>query len=365
MSLQGKAPPSCKNAAGSKRKPCRSENGCTFEGGQLNINPEEPETLPYLSTTTVQLYLTTYSENATPSGPFRIEFVLGSEFVIHESEMPLSSFEEGYSYLKMHPEFERLEAHLTYSDTTDPSVLKEAGLRLKGAGHMLRRIVVETPEIDMRKAIRHTGQIVADLLDALSLLKRVPLSIRHIEVHAVGKKFLRSYMTLPYGPRQLNPDDLMKATTVPRPLRPAVRLFREGLSSSRPPYRLLCLYRVREVIDEVRRKNDQEVLSRGITPYRQSRLLPDTELTRCYFPAYIGKKVGAFLDHVRSNYRLAVAHANIDAYFKLTLDPADVRIDHKIDFTNAALMPVVAEMIEDEITLMTQLKLGRIVAEKG
>jgi hypothetical protein len=34
------------------------------------------------------------------------------------------------------------------------------------------------------------------------------------------------------------------------------------------------------------------------------------------------------------------------------LDPADVRIDHRIDFTNAVLLPVVAEMIRDEAALI-------------
>ena len=37
---------------------------------------------------------------------------------------------------------------------------------------------------------------------------------------------------------------------------------------------------------------------------------------------------------------------------KLVLEPADVRIDHRIDFTNAALLPVVAEMIRDEAAVI-------------
>jgi hypothetical protein len=57
---------------------------------------------------------------------------------------------------------------------------------------------------------------------------------------------------------------------------------------------------------------------------------------------------------VRSAYRLAVAHGNLDEYFKLVLDPANVSIDHRIDFTNAVLMSVVAEMIQDERDLMTR-----------
>ena len=82
------------------------------------------------------------------------------------------------------------------------------------------------------------------------------------------------------------------------------------------------------------------------------------DLTRVYFAQFVGKRVGPFLDHVRSEYRLSVAHANLTEYFKLFLDPADVRIDHRIDFTNAALEPVVAEMIADEMLFIAEHRLG-------
>ena len=42
----------------------------------------------------------------------------------------------------------------------------------------------------------------------------------------------------------------------------------------------------------------------------------------------------------------------MDEYFKLVLDPAIVGVDHRIDSTNAVLMPVIAEMIQDEIDFM-------------
>jgi hypothetical protein len=60
------------------------------------------------------------------------------------------------------------------------------------------------------------------------------------------------------------------------------------------------------------------------------------------------------LEHVESEYRHAVAHGNFDEYFKLFLDPADVRVDHRVDFTNATLEPLIAEMIQDEIDFMEQ-----------
>jgi hypothetical protein len=225
-------------------------------------------------------------------------------------------------------------------------------MTFNGSNGVLQRLVVETDEPDLSKAVRHISQIVADLLDALSLVKGMPISIRHIDVTAPGHKFHRRYLTLPYGQHALTEADLNEAQNIPQRLRGAVRLFREGVSSGRPPYRLLCLYRVREVIEKVRGETDREILALGGIPTRPVRVLPANDLTQFYFPQFVGKKVGAFLDHVRSEYRLAIAHGNLDEYFKLVLDPADVRIDHRIDFTNAALLPVVAEMIRDEAAII-------------
>jgi hypothetical protein len=252
----------------------------------------------------------------------------------------------------MTPELAGLKLHFQYIETNSPGVPKEVALTLQDSDTIIQKLIIETPEVDLENAIRHTDQIVADFLDTVSFMKRVPISIRHVGVHAVGKNYSRLFVTFPYGPRQLTADDLTKATTVPQRLKAALRLFREGLNASRPHYRLLCLYRVREVIEKVRRENDQDVLAHGMKPDRPRRILPDNELTRYYFPTYVGKKIGNFLDHVCSAYRLAVAHGNLDEYFKLVLDPAIVRVDHRIDSTNAVLMPVITEMIQDEIDFM-------------
>lgn len=44
----------------------------------------------------------------------------------------------------------------------------------------------------------------------------------------------------------------------------------------------------------------------------------------------------------------------------MVLDPAYVRIDHRINFTTAALDPVIAEMIEDEIAFMARHGLDKL-----
>jgi hypothetical protein len=290
----------------------------------------------------------------TPAGPFRIEYTLGTEFVLYESELPSLRLEEGYSYLRTSQEFDRLNVSLKYVDTTYPDSQKEAILRFGTANRALQKLIIETPEANFEKAVRHTGQIVADILDAISFLKRLPLSVHSIDVHSNGEKFSRRYQTFSYSPRELTPENINQAATIPASIKPALRLFREGMSSTRPPYRLLCLYRVREIIMKVRQDNDKKVLASAIKPDRPNRLLMDNNLTRQYFPTYVGKKVGSFLDHVRSNFRLAIAHGELDEISRLVLDPADVRIDHRIDFTNAALEPVIAEMIEDEIAFMAR-----------
>ncbi len=314
---------------------------------------------PWMQGHTFAVDMSVNASEEIPTGPFRIEYTLGTEFVIYESELPSISLEEGHSYLTTSQEFDRLDVSLKYVDTTYLDGQKEATLRFRTANQVLQKLIIETPEVNFEKAIRHTGQIVADILDAISFLKRLPLSVRSIDVHSNGEKFSRHYRTFSYSPRELTPENIDQVAAIPANIKPALRLFREGTNSTRPPYRLLCLYRVREIITKIRQDNDKKVLANTIKPDRPNRLLMDNNLTRQYFPTYVGKKVGAFLDHVRSEFRLAIAHGELDEISRLVLDPADVRIDHRIDFTNAALEPVIAEMIEDEIAFMARYGLDK------
>jgi hypothetical protein len=54
---------------------------------------------PFMDGHTFVAILSDSSYDSTPPGPFRIEYVLGTEFVIHENELPSLRFEDGYSYL--------------------------------------------------------------------------------------------------------------------------------------------------------------------------------------------------------------------------------------------------------------------------
>ena len=323
----------------------------------IDGRPVVPISVPFaLQGHTFAVDLSNTSPDPVPVGPFRFEYALGSEFAIYEAALPLVSFEIGYSHLSLTPDLKQATLILKYTDTKSPSITKEANLSFSGSGEIIERLIVDVGEPDLSTAIRHINHIVADFLDGISLLKAVPISIRHIDISAPGKNFHRRYLTFPYGRQVLTEIDFKEAQSIPTRLRGAVRLFREGISSSRPPYRLLCLYRTREFVDKVRVETNLEIRAGGGVPTRSVRTLPANELTQCYFPQFVGKKVGAFLEHVENKYRLSVAHGNHDEYFNVVLDPADVRIDHRIDFTNAVLAPVVAEMIRDEAATIKSVK---------
>jgi hypothetical protein len=66
---------------------------------------------PSMQGHTFEMSLKETSASWEPTGPFRIEYVLGTEFAIHEDEAPLCTFEAGYSHLAMTPELGRLDKH--------------------------------------------------------------------------------------------------------------------------------------------------------------------------------------------------------------------------------------------------------------
>jgi len=153
---------------------------------------------------TFSVELSDSSSAEVPIGPFRLEYALASEFAIYEDKLPLNSFEAGYSHFILPPKLAGATMKLSYTDTKTPDIIREARMTFDVSGGFLQRLVVETDETDLSTAVRNVGQIVADLLDALSLARRVPISIHHIDVAAPGHKFHRRYITLPYGQHTLD-----------------------------------------------------------------------------------------------------------------------------------------------------------------
>src|SRR5687767_12525684 len=94
----------------------------------------------------VDLDFTDPPDSSDPTGPFRIEYVLGTEFAIHENEAPSCTFEAGYSHLALAPELERLTISLNYIDRKAPEPSKKAVLSLKGADGVLQRLIIKTEE---------------------------------------------------------------------------------------------------------------------------------------------------------------------------------------------------------------------------
>lgn len=179
--------------------------------------------------------------------------------------------------------------------------------------------------------------------------------MRHIELFtAKSNRLRRRYMTMPFVSEvDLEEPDLTLAASIPKGLVPALRLFREAISSSKPHYRLLCFYRAWEgALIRLKEKNNEAMKSRGIRPKRPKRQIPNNDLTQKYFPDLIGKTLTVFLDHVREHYRIPVAHLTFDEFDRMVLDPAYTKSDHQIDFTNAALQAVIRQMIQDEWDLM-------------
>jgi hypothetical protein len=322
------------------------------EGGRKFVKFVTPKAL---QGHTFALEFTPEGQDVEPLGPYRIEYILTSDFFVHESILASSvDLESGRSYLRLGSGLQNVEQiHLRYSDSNNPSVVHTAEMTLQVDAGIIQGLIVINPEQNIEAAIRNTNQIVSDMLDAISFYKRVPIQVRHIKVQALGsEKYLRQYVTVPYSTVDVETSDCLAAANEPRRLRPCLRLFREAINSSKPHYRLLCLYRIREVLDRLRSENDTQIIAAGRKPARPDRRITDNEFTRTYFPSFIGKRVRAFLDHVREEYRLPVAHANLSELWRLVLDPADVRVDHRVDYTTAMVIQVISQLVEDERALI-------------
>jgi hypothetical protein len=211
------------------------------------------------------------------------------------------------------------------------------------------------PETEIQAAIACAGQTVSAVLDMIALRARVPLQVRNVEVTcSTEPNFCRTYLTIPYSDTWLKEGDIITAPSMPQRLGPPIRLFREAISASRPHYRLLCLYRAREALLNLKYENDSQLLKAGIAPQRPDRRVPDNIATRQQFAPLIGKRVGALFDFVRNGFRLPIAHGNRSKNGRLELDPADVRTDHRVDAANAVMIELIGEAINDELTLMRE-----------
>jgi hypothetical protein len=292
-----------------------------------------------------------------PIGPYNIKIVLTSEFLAHFASIEKFKSDEGFSHLLVPRKI--AEAKITFWYVNSHGK-REGTIQLETKEGRLCAICLDLPETEIHDAVHQASQTVSAILDTIALRARIPLQVRNLEVTCPHEpKFRRSYLTIPYSDAWMQESDIVNAASVPQRLGPAIRLFREAISSSKPHYRLLCLYRAREALHVVHRENDQELRKTGLVPQRPERRVPDNVATRHQFAPLIGKKVGALFDYVRNGFRLPIAHGNRSKNGRLELDPADVRTDHRVDAANSIMIELIAEAISDEMALMRQHSLGR------
>lgn len=292
-------------------------------------------------------------------GPYRVEFVLGSEFLLHRSDMARVDLQQGYSNLSLGKSIAKAKSVSLYYENTKSGERKDANLTFVKTGAYVQRLVVEMHEDSLDLAVAFSGQFVNLLLDVLSLQKQLPIQVHHIEIfHVPSGDLLREYVTIPHTiNKDVEANDFELFQRIPDRLKPILRLFREAINSSNPHYRLLCLYRMREGIKKVRARNSAEAIAKGRKPKRARLRVPDNELTQRFFPALVGKRLNAFLDYVRDEFRTNIAHLDFDDYGRMLLDPGEVKIVHRIDSTNAVLEQLMRRSIQEELKFMLKHEL--------
>lgn len=295
-------------------------------------------------------------EGTVPAGPYTLDFVLGTEFLLHD-QAPAAAAHHGYSYVSFGGKISTLSAiEVSYLHPHNSDQQKSARITPVSDGGRLCALRVELPETGIDVALHISEQVVYSILDVISLRHQVPAQVHHIDVcRDVGDdRFMRRYLTLPYQAAAISEDDLSVSASIPARLAPALRLYREAINSSNPHYRFLCLYRASEALEKIQAANGREISAAGRRPIRPERRLPDLEITRRYFPDLIGRKLRPFLEHVYHAYRNPIAHSIIDELDRLALDPAHARTNHRVDYTNAVMLSAIRVLIEDEWRLMSE-----------
>jgi hypothetical protein len=297
-----------------------------------------------------------------PIGPFRIEYVLCSDFMIYLENLKPFNAAAGFSNVKLAGQISGKNlVKIPYHNAANKNNNFDANVILVNDatdGYLQRLVVTNLPE-NIDDAIVVANYCVSVILDSISFRKQTPLQIRNVIVYKANpesREAIRLYFTMPYYLVDLEEEsDLLTSINIPDKLRPLLRLFREAINSTSPHYRLLCLYRIRERLDKINDAHAILLKSQGIAPpHKQHVIVPDNSITRHFFPHLIGKKVGTFLDFVYKNYRVPIAHFNLDEYEKMLLDRGHSKTNHEIDVINSILVIVIPEMIKNEWDFMKQ-----------
>ena len=301
-----------------------------------------------------------FDDVGTYKGPFVVKCFLTSEFLIYFNDRghPVNPW-DGFSHLLFHEQSDpRLnEISLGYHYPDNKAEFHQAKIELKSIDGLLRCFIMTVPEENIDAALDISSKTIIGILDAICLRKRIPLQIQRIEVLTNAGRMLRTYTTMPYLAVELETDDIITINDIPQVFHPCLTLYREAINSCNPYYRLLCLYRISERLREIQTDNVLN-LKKDPSFKRPSIVIPDNDLTRKFFPTYVGKNLNNFLDNcVRTEYRNNVSHLGLkkcsfDANGNMLLPPADNKINTKVEATNAVLIDVINVAIKEEIGIM-------------
>lgn len=290
------------------------------------------------------------------SGPYRIEYILCNEFRIY-SNTKLIPQREGFSEIRL-KEFEtKIRCYLKENESKTIEVI----LKYKTNDSTLERLVIEPPCKKLEESIEIANLCSSQIFDSICFSKKSPLQIRSIEIfQASTGKFVGKYANVDYLEVDLEEDSIFASFNMARELHPCLRLFREAINSTNPHYRLLCLYRIREYVDTLHKRNMEILKARGELDLRvEPVLVPDDPLSQRFIPQFINKDVTEFFNYVYTNYRIPIAHANpsLDDYQNLILDPAFSKTDHKVQLVNYIFIQIMPKWMEREQRFMLKHKL--------
>lgn len=152
-------------------------------------------------------------------GPYRVEFVLSSDFLIHRSDIKEIDLDQEHSNLELGESMAKVKLVSLYYLDTGSGQKKEASLTFGTDGSYVQRFIVQMPENRLDMVVHFSGKIVNQILDVLSFQKQVPLQIRQIEIfHEPSGELLRRYVIVPYtANKDLYVHDFEFATGFPSP----------------------------------------------------------------------------------------------------------------------------------------------------
>lgn len=297
--------------------------------------------------------------------PFVIKYFLTSEFLIYfnDRDHRINPW-AGFSHLLFHEQsaLHQKEISLDYRYPDDAAESRRAKLDLESIDGLLRCIIITVPEKNIETALDISSKTVMGILDAICLQKRIPIQLQRIEVLTSAGGMLRAFTTMPYMAVDLETCDIITINNIPRVFHPCLALYREAINTCNPYYRLLCLYRICERLEEIQGDNAKKL--KGDTSFKRSSIdIPDNGLTRQFFPSFIGRSLKHFLrEHVKDTYRNHIAHftlrkGSVDANGNMLLPPADNKINSIVEATNTVLLDAVNMAIKEEIDIMKKYRL--------